>query len=90
MNNNPGTANGSNKQQPGTLQATAQVALGKLLLLKAGIAKGEGDKPTEINLDKETKLVIQSAINDIQQVITGLNEQSQSKDKAKPKQKKKQ
>ena len=66
---------------------TLQTALGKLLLLKAGIAKGEGDKPIEIKLDAETQLVIVSVLYDIGSVIKTLNEQSQSQAKAKPKKK---
>ena len=85
----PGSATGTSKKQPTDLLHTAQLAQGKLLLLKAGIAKGIDGKPTEIKLDAETKSVIVNVLQDLQQLIRALGEQSQSqaKAKAKPKQK---
>lgn len=89
MTTKPGSATGTSKQPATDLRQTAQTAQGRLLLLKAGIAKGIDGKPTEIKLDAETKSVIVDVLQDLQQLITGLGKQSQSqaKAKAKPKQK---
>lgn len=72
---------------------TAQTALGKLLLLNAGIAKDAEGNPIEIKLDAETRLIIDGVIRDVREVVTYLSEGRQSKAKAeaeaKPKQIKK-
>jgi len=72
---------------------TAQAALGKLLLLQAGIAKDAEDKPIEIKLDAPVQLVIKSVVKDIRLLIDQFQDpkksQRQAKAEAKPKQTKK-
>jgi len=87
----PGSAKQTKTEQREHTRQTAQTALGKLLLLQAGIGKNAEDKPIEIKLDAETKLVIDGVIRDVREVITYLSKAkpSQAKAEAKPKQTKK-
>ena len=72
---------------------TLHTALGKLLLLQAGIGKNAEDKPIEVKLDAPVQLVIKSVVKDIRILIDQVKDpkqsQSQAKAEAKPKQTKK-
>jgi hypothetical protein len=91
MTRSPGTAKQTRTEQREHTRQTAQTALGKLLLLNAGIAKNADDKPIEVKLDAEIKVVIDGVIRDVRAVLTYLSEAkpSQAKAEAKPKQTKK-
>ena len=91
MTRSPGTAKQQPPQQPTDLRQTAQTALGRLLLLKTGIARSDDGKPIEVKLDAPSLAVIQSVVLDLGSLIKGLAEQSQSQaqEEAKPKQKQK-
>jgi colicin import membrane protein len=91
MTRTPGTtAKQTKSDQREQTRQTLRTALGKLLLLQAGIGKGNDDKPTEIKLDAETKSVVASVVSDIDKALRSLDEPSQSQAKAKPKPKQKQ
>ena len=88
MTRTPGTtAKQTRSDQQEQTRQTLRTALGKLLLLQAGIGKGNDDKPTEIKLDAETKSVVASVVSDIDKALRSLDEPSQSQAKAKAKQK---
>lgn len=90
MTRSPGTANQQPPQQPADLHQIAQTALGRLLLLRTGIARSDDGKPLEVKLDAPSLAVIQSVVLDLGSLIKGLAEQSQSQAQAKPKPKQKQ
>lgn len=89
----PVSAKQTKTEQREHTRQTAQTALGKLLLLQAGIGKNAEDKPIEVKLDAETKVIIDGVIRDVRAVLTYLSEAKQSQAKAeaeaKPKQTKK-
>jgi hypothetical protein len=90
-NTKPGSNKAAAPEQNEPIEV-ARTALGKLLLLKAGIAQDANGKPIETKLDANTALVIGSVLHDLAVVISNLSLDTprEFKAKAKPKQKKKQ
>jgi len=84
MSRSTGTQKQSKQIQSEQTRQMLKTALGKLLLLKTGIAKGDDGKPVEVSIDAASKAVITSALQDISKAIQILEAQSQDKAKAKP------
>lgn len=84
MSRSTGTQKQSKQIQSEQTRQMLKTALGKLLLLKTGIAKGDDGKPVEVSIGAASKAVITSALQDISKAIQIIEAQSQDKAKAKP------